>query len=43
MTNFTPSLAIVSVIDAYGHGIPRLRTAVNDSTQPAKAITKGSP
>ncbi len=30
MTGFTRSLAILIGIDAYGGGIPRLSTAVND-------------
>ena len=40
MTNFTPSLAIVSVIDAHGSGIPRLSTAINDAGHLAEAITQ---
>jgi len=33
MTDFTHSLAVVIGIDSYGHGIPRLTTAVNDAAR----------
>ena len=37
MTNFTHSLAIIIGIDAYGRGISRLATAVNEVTRLADA------
>ena len=37
-TRFEHSLAVVIGIDAYGHGIPRLTTAVNDATRLAKLL-----
>ncbi len=38
MTAFAHSLAVVIGIDAYGHGIPRLTTAVNDATRLAELL-----
>ena len=38
MTDFAHSLAVVIGIDAYGSGIPRLTTAVNDATRLAELL-----
>ena len=38
MTDFTHSLAIIIGIDAYGRGIPRLTTAVNDAARLAELL-----
>lgn len=36
MTDFTHSLAIIIGVDAYGRGVPRLTTAVNDAARLAR-------
>jgi hypothetical protein len=38
MADFTHSLALLIGIDAYGNGIPRLTTAVNDATKLAELL-----
>jgi len=43
MTDFAHSLAILIGIDAYGSGIPRLTTAVNDATRLAHTEDEARP
>lgn len=43
MTDFTHSLAILIGIDAYGSGIPRLTTAVNDVVRSAHTEEEAHP